>query len=104
MNIKPTQVSNVQKVDDEGKMCIDVVKPLLLLFLSWNVFDEHKVNAKFQCKQSRQWRENVDCCCKTVVVTHSIITCHCEAYEKTNYLGRHIFWGFDRKKNVVHPC
>ena len=36
MNIKSTQGSDVQKVDDEGEILIVVVKPLMSLTLSWN--------------------------------------------------------------------
>ena len=36
-------------------------------------FGDHKVNARFQCTQSWQWRENIDCCCKTANVLYSFM-------------------------------
>ena len=64
-----------------------------LIFITWSlmVFDEHKVNSRFPCTKSQQWRENVDGHFKTIAVSHSFMTCHWEAYKKTNYPSGHVF-------------
>ena len=76
----------------------------IFVIYSLMVFDEHKVNTKFWCTHSRRSRENVDGLCKTVAVAHSVMTCHCKAYPKTNYPGRHIILSFWQMKNGGHNC
>ena len=47
---------------------------------------------------------NVDYGCKPVPFVHSVMTCDCEAYAKTNYLGRHIILSFLQMQNYGHHC
>ena len=68
------------------------------------VFNEQKVNIMFQCKQSQKWRENVDCCYKTIAVNHSVMTCHFMGYSKANSPGRHIVLSFWQMKNSGDHC
>ena len=77
---------------------------LVVVIWSLMVFNEHKVKARFRCKKSGKWRKNVDCHFKTVDDANSVITCHFEAHEKSNYPSRHIFLIFWKMKNVGNHC
>ena len=77
---------------------------LIFVIGSLMVFDEHKVNARFRCIQSWRGRKNIYYRCKTVSVAHYVMTYHCKAYAKTNYLGRQIILSFLQMKNIGHHC
>ena len=103
-NTKSMKGSNVHKNKYEGKMLIFVVNRRCFSLCNGMEFYEHKVNARLWYTWSRQRRENFACHCKTITFSHFVMTCHCKAYTKINYLSRQIFVSLWQNKNVDHHC